>query len=244
MEKDKKERRSRRTNIVLEKDIMEAAKSVIEEEGFAKTTLSAIIQKANIEPNVFYKRFENLEDLFEQFTRKYDYWISDIMDMQSEKDDYMEYSYNLMAGVVESLYDNKSMQQILIWDISADNPITRESAMARETASQKLIDKYNDIFKNSGFNFDVFSALVIGGIYYLVLRRHRGSFCGVDFSTVEGREKLLNTIKSLIIKIYNSLEEDMKVAKIVFNMKKEGLDNQTIAKYTGLTADEISRIAK
>lgn len=61
----KKERNPRRTKNTFERDLMNAIKMVIEEEGFSNTTLAAITEKAGIVPNVFYNRFKLLDDLFD-----------------------------------------------------------------------------------------------------------------------------------------------------------------------------------
>lgn len=237
-----KAKRVRRTKIALEKDIMDAAKEVIEEFGFENTTASAIVQRAGIEPNVFYKRFENLGSLFEQFTQRYDYWLSDVMDIDSEHDDYGKFYHEIMMELARSLYRNKSMQKLLIWEVSDNNPITRRTAGLRESHSKILREKLEDIFRDSDIDIDVFTALLVGGIYYVILHRNVSTFCGVDFSSKEGKERFLATIKNVAIKIFENRLPSPGVLEIAKRMKNNGIDGQTISSCTDLPLECISNL--
>jgi hypothetical protein len=44
----------------------------------------------------------------------------------------------------------------------------------------------------------VMAALLISGIYYLILHRNMSTFCNVDFSSKSGRERLEKTIDQLV----------------------------------------------
>ena len=61
---EKKKRKPRRTKFSLEKDLMDAVKNIIEEDGFSKTTLASIAERADIMANVFYNRYGSLDELF------------------------------------------------------------------------------------------------------------------------------------------------------------------------------------
>lgn len=242
--KSEKPKRARRTQIALEKDIMDAAKQVIEEFGFENTTVSAIVQRAGIEPNVFYKRFENLGSLFEQVTQRYDYWISDVMDIRAEHDDYGTFYHEIMTELARSLYRNKSMQKLLLWELSDSNPTTRRTAGLRESHSTLLMERLEFLFKDSDIDIDVFTALMIGGIYYMILHKNTSTFCGVDFSTRAGKERLLTTIRNASRKIFDNRLPAPGVLEIARRMKNQGIDEQTISACTDLTVECIRELRK
>jgi len=236
------QKRNRRTNASIDNDILTATKNVIEKVGFANTTLSAIIQEANLEPNTFYRRFDDLDSLFDFFVQKYDYWLGDVTDMQSDRSDHIEYYRKSVVELAKQLYSNKSMQKILIWELSEDNKITRRAARLREEQSRKLLINLQKYFKDTGVDFCAFSALLIGGIYYNILHKDRSTFCGADFSTQEGKKQLISSIDNIINYFFSLASPHNKALEIAKNLKKEQVDNSTIAKATGLPIDLVSSL--
>ncbi len=71
-EEKETKKRFRRTKVAIERDVMLAVGSLIEELGFSNVTLTGVAERAKIEPAVFYRRYANLEELFEKYTQKYD----------------------------------------------------------------------------------------------------------------------------------------------------------------------------
>jgi AcrR family transcriptional regulator len=71
-------KRFRRTKIAIERDVLQAVGSLIEELGFSNVTLTGVARRAKIEPAVFYRRYNNLEELFDKYTQKYDYWLAGV----------------------------------------------------------------------------------------------------------------------------------------------------------------------
>lgn len=77
---ENKSRRPRRSSHELRNDILNAATEIIGEDGFAKSSLMRIANLANVESTVFHRHFGNWEEFMDCFTRKYDYWFSDVVD--------------------------------------------------------------------------------------------------------------------------------------------------------------------
>lgn len=242
---EKKQRKPRRTKFSLEKDFMDAVKSVIESDGFSKTTLAAISEKANIVPNVFYNRYNSLEELFDEYVKRYDYWLVDIashIDINGIND-YAHLFEKILIGLVESLYPNKSMQQLLIWELAEENEITLRSSRLREANAAELVNKFEEAYKtiNKDVDIRVVAALFISGIYYLILHKNRSTFCNIDFSKKEGKQLLLNNIKELTRLIFgnNVKDETLRIAR---RMKAKGMDIEMISDITGLTGPEIESL--
>lgn len=243
---EKKQRKPRRTKFSLEKDFMDAVKSVIENDGFSKTTLAAISQKANIMPNVFYNRYNSLEELFNEYVKRYDYWLADITNTIdiNKIDDYADLFQKILYGLIESLYSNRSMQQLLIWELAEENEITLRSARLREANAAELVNRFDEVYKlgNKKIDIRVVSALFISGIYYLILHKNRSTFCNIDFSKKEGKQLLLDNIEELTKLIFGDNQKN-EVLRIAYNMKVKGMDIETIMDVTGLTESEVQTLS-
>ena len=75
---DDRARRPRRSKADIEAAIQKAAVAQIRKKGFVRALVTDIVKKAKIEPIVFYNRFKNLEEFYDQFVKRYDYWVSDL----------------------------------------------------------------------------------------------------------------------------------------------------------------------
>lgn len=82
---ENKSRRPRRSSHELRDDILNAATEIIEEEGFARSSLMRIANLAHVESTVFHRHFGDWEEFMDSFTRKYDYWFSDVIDSVEKK---------------------------------------------------------------------------------------------------------------------------------------------------------------
>jgi len=193
-----KPRKPRRTKVAIEQAVMNAVHSLIEEVGFNKITLTGIAARAQIEPTVFYRRYSNLDELFEIYTHKYDYWlagISELMPTDLSDEESMKW---ILLNLIRALHKNRGMQQLLIWELSDDNPVTRRTATLREKINETLINELEKKFHATGVDLSVLAALIISGIYYLILHRNMSTFCNVDFSSKSGRDRLEKSVDQLV----------------------------------------------
>jgi len=78
-EEENKPKRYRRTNVDIQADIIKAAESLIKKKGFASMLVTELIKKARIEPLVFYNRYDNLREFYDEFVKRYDYWFKDVL---------------------------------------------------------------------------------------------------------------------------------------------------------------------
>lgn len=234
---DKK--RGRRSQQEIEDVIKAAAKALIEEVGFTNLTLTGIIKKAELEPNVFYKRHSDLDDLLDKFVRDYDYWLNDAINFDADKKTPLENCENLLVDLADSLNSNIVMQKLLAWEIIDNNYITKRTSENRERHSVHLLEYFNKNFADLDINFDIVTAILISGIYYIILHKNVSSFCSIDFTQKENIDLLKENIKKLVAQIYtvpsSLIEEKIAIAKKLFANK---VDYKIIQESTGLP-DEI-----
>jgi len=235
-ERIRKPRRQRRTREAVEKDVMSAVTSLIEEVGFTNVTLTGVAQRAQIEASVFYRRYDNLDELFDVYVRKFDYWLSGLAElMPTDLSDEDTYKW-IMRSLTHALYKNRGMQQLLIWELVEDNYVTKRTATMREKVNESLIRLMESKFQHTGLDMNVITAHMISGIYYLILHKNMSKFCDVDFSTRKGRERLDNGIDQLISIIFANKNYQQEKAAIADKLRAEGVSEEIIAKCVALNA--------
>lgn len=229
-ESQQKVRRVRRTKLTLERDVNNAVNSLIEELGFANVTLTGVAQRAQIEPTVFYRRYANLEELFDQYSRKYDYWMGNLSDSMPGNLTYEEMFKWILKNLTIALYRNKGMQQLLIWELSNDNAITRRTSKLREETNSSLIKILEDLFKNSGLDMSAITAMLISGIYYLILHRKRSNFCDIDFSSRSGKARLEGAIDQIGTILFAEINRRNEKVVIANKLREEGVSEEIISR--------------
>lgn len=227
-EQEVPKKRNRRTKIAVDRDVLNAVNSLIEEVGFANVTLTAIAQRAKIESTVFYRRYNSLEDLFDRYTEKYDFWFSNIAETIPMNQTDQDIFKTLLLNLIDALYKSKGMQQLLIWELSEDNKTTRKTAKLREIINDPMIKMIEQKFSNTGINVNVVAALLISGIYYLILHRKRSTFCNIDFSTKAGKKELENTIGIIVEILFNLVAQANKIKIIEDRLRSEGVSDDII----------------
>lgn len=232
-------KRVRRSKQKVEIDIMEATEELVKEVGFNNVTVTGLLQRANIEPNVFYKRYNNIDELLDKFVKQYDYWFANAVECGKDSLPQNEIK-KLLVGLAKSFYKNDMMQQIILWELTKENNITKKTSANRELYSQSTLNYFAEELKNCDIDFSAATALIIAGIYYLVLHRNISTFCNIDFNSPKGKKALIKVIGNIIDRIY---EQD-KVNTIALNLLANNVDIDIIAKSTGLSVGAISKLQK
>lgn len=239
-----KKRRPRRSRQQIQKTVIDAVSSLVKEKGFSNITITAIAQKSEVDINAILRSFGSLEALLDAYSHLFDYWFRNTLENPDRLiNDPVGYYKESVVSLADTLYNHREMQQLLIWEICEDNPTTRKIALNREVSNESVIKSLTEMFEDSGINFDVMSALLIAGIYFLILRRKRSTFFGVDFSTRKGKARLLETIKQLVDICFDILEKRNEVHEIARRMRQKGIDIDTIAECTRLEKSLIEKIA-
>ena len=197
MANDGKRVRIRRTKATIIEDIRKAAVESVLKRGFSGSLVSEIIKKAKVEPVVFYNRYHNLEEFFSEFAKGYDYWFSDVAKEANKQEKPYDQFIALIEGLQECLIEKSVMQELIRWEIAEGNDITKRTASIRERFTLPLVEKYDDLFKNSGIDFVAIATIIVSGLYYLYLHKDRSTFCNIDMNTEEGRNRINQAIKFL-----------------------------------------------
>ncbi|MFA6872928.1 MAG: TetR/AcrR family transcriptional regulator [Bacteroidaceae bacterium] len=234
-------RRKRRTKVDIENLLLKVAHSLIAEKGFNAITLRAITQKARIEPIVFYNRYDDMENFLDEFVKEYDYWLAELNAEYKGNLCSLEGYKKILNGLFDSLYEDKIMQQLLRWEVSTDNPTTQRTAGLREFHTIPLVSTFKELFKETPVCIEGVSALIIGGIYYLITHARLSHFAGIDINTEEGRATIHQSIDCLAELLFNYIHPQQEIINIIQRMKEKGLEPSLIAEYTGLEENIIQK---
>lgn len=243
IDSDKGKRSARRTKAQLEEDIMKALERLIIERGFMNIPMLTLVKEAGIDPNVFYRRYGTIENLYEKFASRYDFWLNDTLNISNlQKLGDKKYYAEAFKALYDELEKDRAMQRLLVWELTDDNPTTRKTAGIRDKLSLNLSAYYEDIFRSSGIDIKSITALLLGGIYYIVLHQKRSTLCSIDFNTDEGRKKLTNAINALVDIIFGKLEEKQRQQQMIQRMQNDGISQTKILEYMDITPYQLKKI--
>lgn len=239
MSKTKHKRVPRRTNEELHRDLFDNLAVAIKEIGFQKLTLQDVCRYAKVRPNVIYHRYGSLNGLLDAFNKsQHDYWTDSISEKNLELliRNPKEYYFHIADGLIDSLYDEKGwFRATLVWEMTDDNELTRSLAGKREIVTTQLTQYLDGLFAHSNLDSRAINAILIGGIYYLIIRRERSTFNGIDYSTDEGRALLTEAIHSLIDILFMTHENSGILLKLI----KEGVDDGILCRSYNITPKQL-----
>lgn len=228
------QRRKRRSSKDIEESILNAATILIKEGGFNNLTATGIMQKAGIEPVQFYKRYKDLDAFISEYVKIFDYLFSDIIKESSLNNNINIQYENVLCNLFYSLWDNKIMQELLRWEIAIKNESSVRTAKLRELHTLPLCKKFADAFAETEIDIVAISALIVGGIYYMILHCELSEFSGINFSNEQDRERIIKAIKYLSDILFQAPSYGYSTIKIALKMKKDNVPLEKIAEYTNL----------
>ncbi|MCM1311852.1 MAG: TetR/AcrR family transcriptional regulator [Bacteroides sp.] len=231
---EKRAKRPRRTKAEIERLINKAAKDVILKKGFTRTKVLDIIKRAKIEAVTFYLRYRNQEEFYDEFIKEYDYWFHDALNIPQDKLYTPQGYIEIFQRLSDALEKDSVMLELLRWEVNETNGTTRRSAMNREFHTLPIAAAFEKTFSHCPIDIIAISSLLIAGIYYLNLHRDVSPFCGIDVSTVEGRNRLLKAIESLTEQILINEDarresREKRESLIAERMRQRGFSEEDIA---------------
>jgi AcrR family transcriptional regulator len=175
------------------KRLLEAAVSLLTREGFESLGVNAVAQEAGVSKVLIYRYFGSLEGLFDEVGRKVDPAsigsITDVVRRRlAEGRKPSEVLEEALLQLIEQLHNDPLTRELLVWELSGDNELTRAFAKVREEAGLSL----NSIVRSSlpdGVEVDIEAilALISSGFYYLFLRsRFVSQYNGIAIQSTAG----------------------------------------------------------
>lgn len=239
----KSTRNKRRTNVQLDSDVMRELEKLVREYGFGNVNITTLIRNAGIEANVFYRRYGTMDQLYDMLAKEYDFWINNTIDISSlnalgDKKFFSE----TFKKLYQDLSNNDIMQKLLLWELTTDNQTTKRTSQIRDMMNLNLITYYEKIFEPTKINIKGITAMLIGGLYYLILHKKRSEICAINFNTAAGENSFYETIDTLTDMIFGKLEVYNEKKSIAERMANEGINETMMCKLLNISKSELKKI--
>lgn len=196
-ENEIKARRPRRSKADIEDAIHKAAVSQIKKKVFSLALVTDIVKRAKIEPVVFYNRYKNLDEFYDTFVKDYDYWLSDLVRDSIENIDSEEAYSNVIEKILNNLLSDDIMTELLRWEVAEGNNITERTARLRTMHAVDIFRNFEEKHADIGIDVTAVSALLVAGIYYMLLHKDRSSMIGIDINQAAGKRRIVNAIREI-----------------------------------------------
>ena len=166
-----KKTRIRRTNEQLDKEVISEFEKLVGELGFGNVNLSALMKAADLEANVFYRRYGSMDNLYDRLAKQYDFWINNTIDISTLNTlGPKKFFAETFKTLFRNLSENSVMQKLLLYEMTTINSTTKRSAETRDVMNLSLITFYENLFASAKINIKSIASILIGGIYYLILQ--------------------------------------------------------------------------
>lgn len=233
----------RRTDVEVKADVDKAVLEVISKYGFANITMNSVANAAQVSPASVISRYGSLEELISLQVKNYDFWLNEIISKHYEEfknGKHEEFLKNLLKGIAKNLDEDPVLQELLIWEVQDVNEMTKKAATLREAHTAMYNDYYQGLFGKLDVSFSAFTAILIAGIYYLILHKDTSTFCGIDLNTRKGMKTLMEGIDGMASLFFDQIRPGKQMIEAAKKMKENGINIDIISDCTGLTTEQIT----
>lgn len=232
--------RVRRTNAEIDNAVMTELEKLVTQSGFGNVLVTELMANARLEPPVFYRRYGSIDNLYDRLAQRYDFWINNTIDTSelSALGPKVFFAKTLKT-LYRELCNNAVMQKLLLWEMSADNETTRRTAQIRDLMNMNLVEYYDLLFKPAHINIRSIIALLISGVYYLILHKERAPFCKIDFDTPEGEAAFSEAVDALVEMLFDRIEAHNEKRACYERMLKDGISKKKACQYLGVDIHEF-----
>lgn len=185
--------------------LIKAVGEAIQLKGDKKIYNATIARLARVDRKLISRYFKNLDNLIETYVVENDYWITYAKELHRHElpdapENLQETLISLLVNQFTYFYSNENMQRLILMEISRENWLMSSVSRTREGIGSDFLEMAENHFKATGIDIRAISALAVSGIYYSILhaRVNDSTFCGIDLKTAEGRERIINALRSLI----------------------------------------------
>ncbi|MGC4233514.1 MAG: TetR/AcrR family transcriptional regulator [Niabella sp.] len=188
---------------------LDAVGKILRTEGFESLNIAKIAKAAGVDRKLIYVYFESLDELIATYIKNTDYWqaFSDSLKellLINKKDHGQQIATFIPQLQLEYLLNSQEVQKVVLWDLCEKNNILQEQSRKREKIISSIFKISDPLFNPAGIDFRAIQALLIGGIYYLVLQSvSNGSpFCGININKNLDKIRINKAIEYLVNIVY------------------------------------------
>jgi AcrR family transcriptional regulator len=185
--------------------LIDAVAFIFKNEGYAGLGVNKVARQAEVNKKLIYRYFGSFERLIEAYVVETDYWMRFAEHMRVLKiPENAPDMQRLLSQVLQNQFlyfqEDKEMQQLILWELSAKSDLMRSIHNTRESMGKQFLEMSDTYLEKKAIDFRAISALLVGGIYYMILHRryNGGMFSDVDISSDHGRQAILDAIDQVV----------------------------------------------
>lgn len=189
--------------------LIEAAIGILREKGFESLGVNAVAERAGVSKVLIYRYFGDYDGLLRVVAGRVTPLDSSFAERMLQVTEGDPSPANIIRTVVHGLHrvvaENQLLQQVLIWELSAENELTAAMARQREETGVAQTEALRSFLRARGvaedLDVDALIALVTAGVFYLTLRsRQVETFNGVDLRSEAGWDRIASALTPLVSK--------------------------------------------
>ena len=207
MGKEKKIATRTKKKLISKQKFIKAVGTILRKEGYQKLGVNRVAQVAGVDKSSLYYHFGSFDNLLEQYVLANDYWLGAFKETQNA-DNLIESGKNMIVHQVDAILKNEELQAFLLWELSENKGIPKYIAGLREEMAHDTLKQFRQYFKDTDVDLEMIAAILISGIYYLVLHRNQSSFCNVDINKTDDVERLKKTIYQIADLLVKDAEKE------------------------------------
>ncbi len=237
---------SRRTrDIAYRRALLKAVGKILKQQSYAGLGINAVAEEAGIDKTFIYRRYASFDGLLRAYVEKQDFWFDTLKKMEGLKiEDHRAFMKEILMQQFHAIYKNSEFQQFLVWELGDKDEFTTGIAVEREEMAGPLLAQTQTALESQGININIIYAVLIAGIYYLVIHKGKSTFCGIDIKKKEDIHEFERTMEWLIDTIFNTQESLSEKEQIAIRAYERGLSLADIADITQLPPQKIIELTK
>lgn len=181
-----------------EEKILEAVRSIIENQGFEKVGINAIATEAGVSKMLIYRYFGGVEELIAQYLIQKDYWANTdaaIINREAVGDSIK----SMFRRQVEQLRNDVTLRRLYRWELFTDNQNIQQLRNRREENGCRLIKMVSALMGCPDAQVAALASILSASISYLALLEDQcQSYNGICLQTDEGWNQLMQGIEMII----------------------------------------------
>ncbi len=183
---------------LTEKRILEAVRSIIENDGFEKTGVNVIAQRAGVSKMLIYRYFGGIDELIAQYLLRKDYWANTDIDIIKPSDIGGSLKHLFREQIIQ-LRSDITLKRLCRWELTTENENIRRLRERREQNGCNLIKIISRLTGSENSEVASLASIISASISYLVLMEEQNPiYNGVDLQSNEGWEQIVKGIDLII----------------------------------------------
>jgi AcrR family transcriptional regulator len=198
------------------KRLIAAVGEILTEKGYTGLGINKVALHAGVSKELIYRYFDSMNNLLKTYINGKDYWLPVLAHLNknvlTNGGDAKQLFTGLMKEQFFFFYEEPEMQKFILWQISESNIVMRSISDRRESEGAKLLALTDDHFKGSQINVRAIIALLLGGIYYVVLHAssNKSTVAGIDVNSEQDRQEVVKAIEQILSWAWQAAAEQKK----------------------------------